>query len=487
MAKREYKYTFPGGNTISFNTKAELDRVKYIYDLFLSPGKDLKPQKTNLDPAVMISKDNPLLSARITKAGQRIAKVEAIPTKEFDKKYKLPDAGNMNKVSAVNPYESRIKPILESKKEKQPTTYKTWVGQPYTTEEIQPQNMRYITEVDNNAQNVSQSCQNCVSLVGNEIGVTDCDGNGPYWFPSAVKWNETTQTATSFTAADIGTDVKCISANNDCHGSGCNFGPWKVIIVNPLSSLGLNSNICNFLEEAACATPSCAIPGQPIISNVVDNSFVIGISYTNPISITGPPKKIVPKIPVDYTQSNQPIPYDWACANPMTTYEPGYIPTDPAILSITYPYNVIAASATAQSSLDMIQYHTINFPSVSCQTKRYCNIAASQNPEPLGCVETRSGAYTPHFFIWSIAYFNPGKIGVDPATGMGGALSSQANTFYDTWTEMVDDLITAGEYVGNNTDTLFDLWNAGIAISWTTHLCLTCPAPLACATPNQRA
>ena len=79
---------------------------------------------------------------------------------------------------------------------------------------------------------------------------------------------------------------------------------------------------------------------------------------------------------------------------------------------------------------------------------------------------------------------SPSFINVDPATGMGGTLSSQTGVYYDIWTEMVDDLITAGEYVGNNTDTMLDLWAAGISIGWTTHLCITCPSTL-CAEPGQ--
>lgn len=476
--KKPHQFTLPDGSTMTFRTREEMLRVRSLYEIFQLPGKDNKPQKTNMDVAVRMTSDNPLLKSKLTKAQQPIIDLKVIPTEEFEKKYKRTAAGDMKKVSSVNPY-GKIKAAPKKKEEKKEMPPKNWVGPPYTEEELLPQNIRY-TKALNNIQNTT--CLTCTGTEGKYVAVNDCDGNGPYFFPCAIFENNTP------TNAILGLPVSCVgpghpyyyACQNPCWGS-----QWVPFLIDDCLQ---GWNECSSLkQDPVCITAAstCATPGQPVVSNIVDNFFVIGVDYTNPISITGPPKKIVPKIPVDYTQSNQPIPYDWACANPMTTYEPGYIPTDPAILMTTYPYSVIAVNTTLASSLEMIQYHTANFPSIGCQTKRYCNIAASQNPEPTGCVETRSGAYTPHFFIWQIAYFNPGKINVDPATGTGGVLSSQAATYYDTWTEMVDDLITAGEYVGNNTDTLIDLWNAGIQIAWTTHLCVTCPVAAACATPNQ--
>ena len=123
--KKPHQFTLPGGSTMTFRTREEMLRVKSLYEIFQLPGKDNKPQKTNMDVAVRMTSDNPLLKPKLTKAQQPIIDLKVIPTEEFEKKYKRTAAGDMKKVSSVNPY-GKIKATPKKKEEKKETPPKDW-------------------------------------------------------------------------------------------------------------------------------------------------------------------------------------------------------------------------------------------------------------------------------------------------------------------------------------------------------------------------
>ncbi|QDP52789.1 MAG: hypothetical protein Unbinned838contig1000_40 [Prokaryotic dsDNA virus sp.] len=260
--KSLYPFSLPGGTMINFATKKDKERIQYLSDLLLQPGKDNKPQKTNLDPAVRLTNDNPLLNATPA-AGGLITKIEAIPTKEFNKKYKLPEAGYAKKVQASNPRLSNVKPKAKEKEVKKETPVKTWVGPPYTTEELLPQNLRYTMALSANSSSQS-NCPTCTGQIGKYVKVNDCDGNGPYHFPCAVFEGGTP------TNAILGVPVSCAPPGNPYHypcASTCWGSQWIPI---QISDCNPAYNECSSLkQDPVCittVTPSCASPGQQAIN-----------------------------------------------------------------------------------------------------------------------------------------------------------------------------------------------------------------------------
>jgi len=252
--KKPHQFTLPGGSTMTFRTREEMLRVKSLYEIFQLPGKDNKPQKTNMDVAVRMTSDNPLLKPKLTKAQQPIIDLKVIPTEEFEKKYKRTAAGDMKKVSSVNPY-GKIKATPKKKEEKKETPPKDWVGPPYTEEELLPQNIRY-TKALNNIQ--STTCTSCTGTDGKYVAVNDCDGNGPYFFPCAI-FEDTTPTN-----AILGIPVSCAGPGNPYYyacQNPCWGSQWVPILIDDCLQ-GWNE-CASLKQDPVCITtaPTCATPG----------------------------------------------------------------------------------------------------------------------------------------------------------------------------------------------------------------------------------
>jgi len=280
MAKEgAYKISIQGYGTMYFDNKKDMARIKYLTDLFLTGT----PKHTNIETAVNIAGDAPASKPSPNGLG-RIVNIKEISQKEWDKKgYKNVETYSRS-VEKVNP-RSQVGVKYSEDKEENRYTYtrdKRWEGAPYASQEIEPQNIRYLQS------STSQNCPDCVGLSGNEIEVNDCDGNGPYWFPSAVKWDQATSTATPFTAADIGTTIKCINNNQDCDTVGCGFGPWIVTDLLPTNTAYTR---CTYLEQGNCPTPNCSVPGttpQAINSSTgALNPCAVVTAYVSDGSLSG--------------------------------------------------------------------------------------------------------------------------------------------------------------------------------------------------------
>ena len=248
-----------GGIEVTFDTKAQYEKYKTLLSNFISET-DLPPPHTNLEPSVLLSKDNPILNEASIVSSGILVPIKSISDKEWKEKYEGQGSGFTNKVPAINP-KPQIKAHPKAVKEKLPPVEKTWVGAPYTDEEMQPQNLRY-TFPYNPSSSVS-NCPTCVGLPGMTVHVTYCNGTPAGQFPCAI-WNGAMPTV-----ALIGTTVKCdVDPSSPYYHtcSACTPGPWLVTDVT--GPCNVNYGQCESLvPDVPCAgSPPCATPHQVSVS-----------------------------------------------------------------------------------------------------------------------------------------------------------------------------------------------------------------------------
>ena len=485
-----------GGVKAEFKTKAEYDRYKYLLDLFEPSVSTGKVPHTNMEPSVLMSEDNPLLKNGVTLVDSGIAvQIEEISDKDWEDKYEGQGSGYVKKVQAVDPHGSQFKAKQKKVKKKSEPMIKTWVGAPYTDEELQPQNLRYISSSNN-----VDPCDICIPGVPTmQVGVTSCNGGGQGWFPCAV-FNGATPTN-----ALIGQTVECAPSGSPfyypCQGP-CLGGPW---LVNQIIPCQVGWSQCESLVPGApCAgSPStCATPHQPMSSpaqSVVDFEGTQSVQETNGNIFTRPgstPVSTNAGLEFDLTRypPNAPPPEVWDCSDVFL----GIKYTDSNTNANQYPFNMFHPNLLFWRTNWQFHYYSMTSPNTNIRGWKFTDHTPSIYPN--ACTEMWNGA---PWALRRISKFSPGPMGMDPATGqlpVGWVTSSMsvwdvngniqpAGHWYDTWTEMMDDLIAAGEYVGSNTDTWEDLYNQGMGYLW--YLSHYCSAPCGtvvtsnCATPHQ--
>lgn len=469
MAKQNpYKLTI-GGQSFVFPDKKAYDKYKALMDLF-TPRSDGSIPHTNLEPGVVLSKDNPISEGIPSKVGMGTEIIlKEISDEEWDKKYKSLAPATAPKVAAVNPHMSKFKKKREERSIKQPSPPKTWDGPPYTEEEMEAQNQRY-TFAKSNSASPSSDCLTCGGVTGMHVMVTDCDGNGFYHFPCATFEGNTP------TAAILGTPVSCAGPGNQYYqpcGQTCWGSQWIPV---QLAACVPTYPLCSILKQ----DPNCA--GNPPI-NTCATPFAASIVSDNNFFSTEPVYEDSPtNLDTDLTiwpGPGGPPPWSFQCD--YTTLV-NNTPVEPPV----YPYTVMPNSPVWPSQgwayYEILNYYTVNMPNLSIRAHRW-------NMHPNNCYMCNiicDNVYDGISYktVW-INYFYPSFINADPVTGdISGASPSslQPNAsggfYYDTWTEMMDDLIAAGEYSGSNTDPYIDVWNAGIVINFQANGCTNCnPAP----------
>ena len=215
-----------------------------------------------------------------------------------------------------------------------------------------------------------------------------------------------------------------------------------------------------------------SVANQKEYYSAIDSQLQDGFISTNPIS------NLPTSLNFDATRwpgPGGPPALSYLC-NGTTQYNnvPGtYVP----------PWSLMSGNPSISSVYEIINWYSINVPgNISIRQCRF-------NYPPSNC--NQCGAVCDNVYLgisykqqW-VNYFSAEVIGVDPVTGsLAGATASSLQPsagggyWYDTWVELMDDLIAAGEYVGNNTDSMEDLWNAGIFLGFQANGCTNCnPTP----------
>ena len=470
MAVKKYTLLI-GGITTVFETEAEYTRYKTLLDLFEPSGPKKEVPHTNMEPSVLLSEDNPFLDgdSEISPSGIKVT-LKEISDKEWEEKYESSAPAYVKKVEAVDPHGPQFK-AKQKKIEKKPVPFvKDWVGPPFSEEEQQPQNIRY-----NPAFNGTSSAQECVvctgGIPGASVVVQEC--TDPLLWNAYYIFYQCTIDELTPTIADIGKTVICDNAVNACMYQWCTnggSGSWYIVDVFPGPQPYPQ---CSNLTYAPSCFATCATPHQ---LSYQDNDGLVSTDDTSNLPTS-----------LDFDATRWPGPggppaHSFQC-NGTSHYNnvPGtWVP----------PWSIMSANPQVASYFEIINWYSINIPGTT--SIRQCTF----NYPPgncNSCVAVCDTTYlgVPYKQVW-VGRFNPAMIGVDPATGFGGIASSlQPNAsggyWYDTWVEMMDDLIAAGEYVGNNTDSLEDLWNAGIRLGLQANGCTNCTSnpPQNCATPHQ--
>tara|TARA_R110000787_G_scaffold153516_4_gene267429 strand:+ start:3881 stop:5350 length:1470 start_codon:yes stop_codon:yes gene_type:complete len=463
--RNAYKFDFPGAGEITFPSQRAYDRAMYLMDLFTKPGPDGKIQKTTMDPAVLASSDNPLAKGSPSKAGGLNIELKAIPTKEFEKKYKLTKAGIVREVPKMNPHVSQIKPkYTNTKKEVYPTT-KPWVGAPFTMDELQPNNRRYVQGMQ-----ALEPCTTCQGFIGMNLKVMNClDGSGPFWYPCATVDNAI---PTANLVGQLVSRLDPSDPNYTCANQN-STSTFEIVEVTPCGTF-------NGAEYPTCSQlitmPNC--PGLPgpgtgcaVAFSASQNPLAVNgrIDVGDPNSLNGITDN---NFDLDLTRYPTQPPYNGNCMATTTQFNSVIPPV------AVWPYSVMVPVSIAQAHYQILDQLSQNFPNTSVRTKRGNVPASSCTNCTAVCDNTYQGIT---YKVGVIMYFYPMQIGVDPITGSGvnavpSSISAYPNGgwYYDTWTEMMDDLIAAGEYTGSNTDSLTDIWNAGIRLAYGATGCIDC-------------
>ena len=515
-----YEVKLPDGTILKFNTAAARDKYKALVDMFTVGHLGDVPH-TNMEFGVRLSEDNPLKDGVIKPLGVSID-LKTISNRDWEEKYKGQGSGYTKKVVAVDPYST---PTPKQKTQEVPATAPLQAvlgGTPYSSAQAQPQNARYEEAAyKQNQLNAGANPNMLVTPVNSPCDVCEgvavqwgaevykcADGTGPYYFSNITI--DGGQQAGPFM---VGKSYTCNPSygsqpGGDCHIGNC-WGPiWHVTQIIPTGQSGpgtintqAQAHMCVDLIEdcncvsypyncGGCSQPHTASQALPVIREdktyELDNFYIKSLSSAPP-TITGPDQEMSPPPgpSFDGVVQNFPFPWVWTCDVPMTTWDQGFVPSNPNVLITTYPYNVMIQNLTFVATNELLQYISINHPTTPVQNKRYCLHQSPTNPAPNNyCVETIAGSYAPHFLIYQIIQFEPLLVGTDPVTGnqSGAVNSSLLGFYYDNWQELVTALIAAGEYVGNPTDTYFDVWNGGVTVGWSSHLCTSCPA--GCAPPH---